>query len=206
MITAFARCNKPYQSKLYASENRPTSYLELIKNWLDNFKEGDKFFVTVGKWITQRDFNLVIVTTPNKHQRTSAFDKHYGNYLDKYIGKYSNSAKEGFIEFYKYLFSKFRKEAKNDLHTYLITTAYCNLALNLAKEKADGVLFPSVPANGDGMNLAFNSNITTLSNFKLSKVIRNEMAVTKDGGGTNFKDTGLLEAKSFDTTTNEINW
>lgn len=206
VITNFARCNKPHQAKLYGSENRPTSYLELVKNWLDNFKEGDKLFVTVGQWTTQRDFNLVIVTTPDKHQRTSAFDKHYGDYLDKYIGQYSNGIRQGLIEFYKYLFCKFRKEAKNDLHTYLITTAYCNLALNLAKDKADGILYPSVPANGNGMNIAFNSSITTLSNFKLSTVIRNEMTVIKDGGGTNFKDTGLLKAKSFDTTTNEINW
>ena len=206
VITAFARCNKPHQAKLYGSENRQTSYLELVKYWLDNFKEGDKLFVTVGQWITQRDFNLVIVTIPDKHQRKSAFDKHYGDYLDKYIGQYSNSVKEGFIEFYKYLFCKFRKEAKNDLHTYLITTAYCNLALNLAKDKADGIMFPSVPANGNGMNLAFNSSITSLSNFKLSTVIRNEMTVIRDGNGTNFKETGFLKAVSFDTNKNEIIW
>lgn len=206
VITNFARCNKPHQAKLYASENRPTSYLELVKNWLDNFKEGEKIFVTVGQWITQRDFNLVIVTTPDKHERTSDFDKHYGDYLDKYIGQYCNSTRQGFIEFYKYLFGKFRKEAKNDLHTYLITTAYCNLALNRAKDKADGILYPSVPANGNGMNLAFNSSITSLSNFKLSTVIRNEMTVIKDGNGTNFKETGLLKATSFDATKNQIIW
>ncbi len=206
VITAFARCNKPHQAKLYGSENRPTSYLELVKYWLDNFKEGDKLFVTIGQWITQRDFNLVIVPTPDKHQRNSAFDKHYGDHLDKYIGQYNNGTREGFIEFYKYLFCKFRKEAKNDLHTYLITTAYCNLALSLAKDKAHGILYPSVPAHGNGMNLAFNSSITTLSNFKLSTVIRNEMTVIKDDNGINFKETGFLRAISFDPIKNEMLW
>ncbi len=56
------------------------------------------------------------------------------------------------------------------------------------------------------MNFAFNSNVSNYTNFKLAMVIRNEMTVTKDCGGTNFKETGLLKATSFDTTKNEITW
>ncbi len=209
LVTTFSRCNKPYQAKFYGSENRPTSYLELVNNWLENFKEGDKLFVTIGEWLTLRNLCLVLITTPDKQLRNSAFDKHYGNHLDNYLGQYKDCEKNGFIEFYRYLFTKFRKDAKNDLHTYLITSAYCNLALSLAKGKADGIFYPSVPgvpAKENGMNFALNSNIMTFSNFKLSTVIRNEMTVIKDCNETNYKQTGLLKASSFDTFKNEIKW
>ena len=39
----------------YSSENRITSYEELVDNWLDNFKDGDKLYVTIGQWITQKE-------------------------------------------------------------------------------------------------------------------------------------------------------
>jgi len=31
-VPSYARCNKPFQSKLYGSENRPTSYIELVRS------------------------------------------------------------------------------------------------------------------------------------------------------------------------------
>lgn len=196
-VSSYARCNKPFQSKLYGSENRPTSYIELVRSWTKDFNNNESLFVTVGQWETQRDFNLVIVTSPDANLRTSAFDKYYGSHLDEYISQSEEEERKGFIIIYRYLFCKFRKDA-GDLHTYLITSAYCNLSLCLAKENADGMFYPSVIAKQDqAMNYVFNSGVVNHSNFKLLTVIRNEIIVDKNSSQTNFRETGINRATSF---------
>lgn len=205
-IKGYARCNKPFQSKFYGSENRITSYEELVDNWLDNFKEGDKCYVTLGQWITQKDFKLVIVTTPDKHLRVSQLDKYYGGFLDTAINGYDKETKNSFIEFYRYLFEKFRKDAKKDIKIYIITSAYTNLALQLSSGVTDGLIYISVPAKEQGLNFAFNFTITNHINFKLNRVYRNEMTVSKSLCGKKFKETGIIEAASFDVGEDKIIW
>lgn len=41
-VKNFARCNRPFQSKFYCSENRPTSFAELVEYWSDTKDFGDK--------------------------------------------------------------------------------------------------------------------------------------------------------------------
>lgn len=206
IILNFGRCNRPVQSKLYMSESRPISYLELVNNWHNNFNIKNKLYVTLGHWITQKDFNLIIITTPEKNQRFSNFDKYYGECLDKFIKTHDKVTQTGFIAFYKYIYSKFTRESKNDIHTYIITTAYCNLALNLTKEKTNGILYSSTIAKEYGMNMAFNSNISTSSNFKLVTIIRNEISLLKADEKINFTETDIIKPKSFDQTLDKIIW
>ncbi|WP_121356890.1 hypothetical protein [Flavisolibacter nicotianae] len=206
VVSSYARCNKPFQSKLYGSENRPTSYIELVRSWTKSFNNKEKLLVTVGQWETQRDFNLVIVTSPDANLRTSAFDKYYGSHLDDFISQSQDEERKAFVRIYRYLFCKFRNDA-GDLHTYLITSAYCNLSLCLAKESADGIYYPSVIAKQDrAMNFAFNSGVANHFNFKLLTVIRNEITVEKNHLQTNFKETGINQATSFDIERDEIVW
>ena len=47
-VTAYARANKPLQQMFYCSENRPTSYIELLNNW--NGHVGDEITLTIGGW------------------------------------------------------------------------------------------------------------------------------------------------------------
>jgi len=163
-------------------------------------------FVTVGQWETQRDFNLVIVTSPDANLRTSTFDKYYGSHLDDFISQSQDEERKGFVIIYRYLFNKFRNDA-GDLHTYLITSAYCNLSLCLAKESADGIFYPSVIAKQEhAMNFAFNSSVANHFNFKLLTVIRNEIAVEKNHSQTNFNETGINKVTSFNIERDQIVW
>jgi len=48
-IQQFARCNRPFQSKFYCGENRPTAFMELVTNWSEKKNVGESLFVTIGR-------------------------------------------------------------------------------------------------------------------------------------------------------------
>lgn len=207
LVKSFARCNRPFQSKLYSSETRPVSYLEIADDWTKNINPGEKVYVTISKWEIQKPLKIVIVTSPNKHLRVSDFDKYYGEGFDDTIQQYDPETKAAAIVLYRFLFEKFRKHAKKDPKTYIITTAYCNLALYLAKEKADAIIYPSVPAKEIGLNFAFNKAVAVYDIFKLISVSRNELLATlSQGNKMDFSELDIIHAKSFNTTTDEITW
>jgi len=204
-VQKFGRCNAPKNSIFYTSENRPISYIELVKDWFFGFKDDERLFVTIGKWITQKELNLVIVTSPDMCQRMSSFDQFYGNYLDEYIDQFPINERKGYVAFYKYLFGKFSEDsALGRKNTYLVTSAYCDLAISLSN--ADGILYPSVPSIIYGMNVAFKADIANFSNFKLNAIYRSEMIVIKEDGKTHFKEIGIRKATSFDIDRNSIRW
>ncbi|OOG77888.1 hypothetical protein B0E43_03760 [Algoriphagus sp. A40] len=207
VVKSFARCNRPFQSKLYSSETREISYLEIADDWTKNINPGDTVYVTISKWEIQNPLKIVIITSPDKHLRVSDFDKHYGKGFDETIQQYDPETKAGAIVLYRFLFEKFRRHAKKDQKTYIITTAYCNLALYLSNEKADAIIYPSVPAKEMGLNFAFNKAVSTYDIFKLISVSRNEMLATlSDDNKMDFSELNIIHAKSFNTTTDEIIW
>lgn len=165
VIKDFARCNRPFQSKFYGAETRPTSFMESVENWAETKEFGETLYVTTGLWITKKSLFSIIVTTPDIENRTSEFDKHHGKALDDFIGKYEGEFKEAMIIFYRFLFDRFRKPAKHDPLTYIITTAYCNLALAQTKGQANCIFYPSVPFSGQGVNFAINADFIKYENI-----------------------------------------
>lgn len=200
-VKNYARCNKPFQSKFYGSEDRTTSYEELAESWLVEYEPGTKFHVTISQWITQKEFRLVLVASPETELRKSNFDKYYGASLDQFLSNYDSETKESFRVFYQFFFEKFRKDAKKDTKTYIITSAYSNIALSLCANKADGIIYPSVPFKGQGMNFAINSSSFNRENFKLKKVYRNEMIVS-----SKVSETAIVESSSLDFENDKILW
>ena len=206
-VKNFARCNRPFQSKFYCSENRPTSFMELVENWAETKNFGEKIYVTIGRWELKKELRTIIVTTPDKENRISEFDKYHGEAMETFIGNCEPEIREATTIFYRYLFDKFRKPAKHDPKTYIITTAYCNLALTHSMSKADGIYYPSVPFSGQGVNFAINADFVTLENIELTNVIRNEMSISENENKKHsFTETAISEATKFDTTNNLIIW
>ncbi|MES2872675.1 MAG: hypothetical protein V4708_03065 [Bacteroidota bacterium] len=207
VIKSFARCNRPYQSKFYCAENRATSYIELAEYWADNRNVGEKLYATIGRWVIKRPFLAIIVTSPYPEQRQSAFDKYHGEGLDRILSEYEGEFKEANILIYNYLFEKFRKSAKKDPHTYLVTSAYCNIAFSRSADNIDAIYYPSVPFNGQGVNFAFNNKFITKENIELVGALKDELTVyTNDAGKKSFHQTEVLEAKAVDYATGLINW
>lgn len=179
-VMDFARCNRPFQSVFYCSETRPTSYMELVETWTDSKKVGESLKVTLGLWVLKNPINAIIVTTPESEDRISDFDKEHGKVLDSFIEKYSGEELESQKLFYRYLFEKFRKPAKKDLKTYVITSSYCNIALMHANGQADAIYYPSVPFEGNGINLCFSLCSFSKDNFVLKSAIRYEFFINEN--------------------------
>ena len=89
-VKDFARCNRPFQSIFYSSENRPTSFMELLEYWSETKNFGDKLYITIGQWETTIPVNLIIVTTPEILKRESQLDKYQGVSYDENLKKRRN--------------------------------------------------------------------------------------------------------------------
>lgn len=205
LTRSFARCNRPFQPVFYCSENRPTSYMELVQYWASMSNVGDILNTTVGHWVTNRPINLIIVSTPDSDMRVNDFDKYHGTALDSFIEKYSGEYQDCVIRFYRYLFEKFRKPAKDDPMTYVITTAYINLAKMHLGEEVDGVYYPSVPFNGNGVNLALSPHFIENGGLNLAGAMRSDFKVElQENGKLNFAEVNYMQATEI--TGDVIRW
>jgi hypothetical protein len=206
-IKYFGRCNRPYQSKFYCSENRPTSYMELVNYWSDEREVGQNLYATIGRWRIKTDFSTLIVTSPDPQKRISNFDRYHGTSLDEILSKEDGESKEATIVFYQFLFDRFRKSAKNDPLTYVITCAYCNIALARVPYSVDAIYYPSVPFEGNGVNFAFNNNFINENNIELLSVLRDEFVVyLNEADIKSFHQTNFINANSVDDNAGTISW
>jgi hypothetical protein len=195
-VKEFARCNRPFQPKFYAGETRPTAFMELVNYWAETKNFGDKFYVTTGVWFTKKSLMSIIVTSPDADKRTSEFDKSYGANLDDFINQYDGEFKEAMIQFYRFLAERFRKPAKHDALTYIITTAYCNIAL--LDGKADCILYPSVPFGQQGVNFAISTEFINSKNIVIQGAVCNELTISENEFGMHtFTETGVQHAKEI---------
>lgn len=206
-VKDFARCNRPFQSTFYCSETKPTSYMELVEYWADSKNIGDSLKVTLGLWELKKNINTIIVTSPYPEQRESDFDKTHGAAFDSILSKYSGDELESQKMFYQFLFEKFRKPAKKDLKTYIITSAYCNVAFMRTNGDANAIYYPSVPFQGNGTNLCINKDFFIPENIELKQVLRNEFSITENEKGKHsFTESGKVETSDIDLKNNRINW
>ncbi len=204
-VKDFARCNKPFQSIFYSSENRKTSFMELWKIWAETKSFGDKLYITIGLWETTKPLNLIIVTTPDISKRKSKFDEYYGVMYDEKLKERSKEEQEFSTVFFNYLFDKFRKPAKHDPKTYIITTAYTNIALNQAKELADGIAYPSVPYQGNGVNFALKEDYSKTLKLTQAMWTQFEIIPTTEGEH-NFIESKSIKTEKIDSVTGTIQW
>jgi len=207
LVRNFARCNRPFQSKFYCSENRPTSFMELVNYWVSYKKPGDHLYATIGRWQISGNVPTLIVTSPDKEQRTSAFDQYHGSHYDEIVQQFDEPTQEASHIFYRYLYEKFRKSAKDDPLVYIITSAYCNTILALNEPGIAAVCYPSVPFGQQGINFAFNAEFFNPAQFKLTHVLRNRFEVYRAPDGLlGFRENESIDAKSVDEKKRKIIW
>ncbi|MCC8407669.1 RES domain-containing protein [Mucilaginibacter sp. UR6-1] len=206
-INRFARCSRPFQSRFYGATNRPTAYMELASYWASEKEVGQHLFVTVGRWVVKQPFSALIVSSPDVNLRMSEYDKEHGAAIDDLIDGLEGEEKEATILVYHYLFDKFRKPAKDDPLTYIITTSYCNVALLTTPGEIDAIFYPSVPFGGKGVNFAFNNRFIHPENIELLGALRDEFQVyLNDEKIKSFMQVGSYETKGIDQANNVIHW
>lgn len=206
-VSSFARCNRPFQSKFYCSENRQTSYIEQLEYWSKTKQPGDYLSVVIGRWILKNEMPTLIVTSPKKENRTSNYDKYHGAWFDDYISKFEGETLDAIILFYDFLFEYFRKPVYQDCKTYLITSAYCNLAMSKLNNLAVAINYPSVPFNGEGVNYCINSEFLNFENIKIDSAMFNEFYIElNEDRKHSFIETKQLYTTKVDTIKDIIEW
>lgn len=207
-INSFGRCNRPKQSRFYLSENRPTSFIELVESWSHNKSVNDKVHVLVGRWQILSPLKSIIITSPNKVDRKSVYDIQNGIFLDQFIENTSSEDREATKRLYEYFFDKFRKNSKEDLKNYLITSAITNFSFSVAKNHSDSIQYPSVPFGGDGDNFAINEDFCNNKNLKLLDVLYCELLIQSqnENGTYNFIESYQQQSVSIDNDIQKINW
>jgi hypothetical protein len=207
LIKDFARCNRPFQSIFYAAENRPTSFMELAEYWAETKSFGETLNVTIGRWELLNPLDLILVTSPNPENRISEFDKYHGTALDGFLEEQQGEAREAATRFFDYMFSKYRKPAKNDLLTYIITTAYSNLAILHGNGNVHGIYYPSVPFGQQGVNIAINQEFATDINLRLTHAVKNTFRIDQNEHGKHsFTETNRTMTENIDLENKTIQW
>lgn len=207
IVKKYARVNRPFQSVFYGSENRITSYMELVEYWAEENEIGDTLLVTIGMWEFQRDLKLLIIPKPNKEERKTDSEIGYGEMYDHFIsnGKFTEIGKELSHLIFGFMFNEFMRPAKNDKKTYMTTSAYSNLIM--AKTDLDGILYPSVPFGGEGYNLALKKKIVADGSIKLIDVTRDEFTIYEtDAGKHHFFNSDTVSTRNINQATGEIQW
>ncbi len=206
-IQSFGRCNRPFQSKFYASENRPTSYAELLESWVEGKENNDIIYVTVGMWELKNNLNSIIITTPDSENRLNQYDKENGIILDEYIAQFDSESQEAIKEIYRFFFDRFRKISKNNFKNYIITSAITNLSLSLADKNVFAITYPSVPLREQGINVAINKDFLTQDNIFLTKVLRSELLLLLDNESKHIlREINQKESKQINYKTRKIIW
>lgn len=150
-VKNYARVNVPNQSRFYGSENRPTSYLELAEYLAQETKIGETISITIGGWMVTDDLKLILVYNP-KDTKETEYNKHHKDVFSDFLNKIGEKYKSGTVRLYEFLGEKFSEYAKNRKDIYIITNAFSGIVLS--KNKADGIIYPSVPMIGKGFNVA----------------------------------------------------
>lgn len=205
-VSGYGRCNRPYQSIFYCAENRPTSYFELVNSIAANREVGDRAYITIGKWHINPPFETLIVTSSNPEHRISEFDRQHGPAFDQMLNGIDPEQKEAVLLFYDYLYGKFRSSTNGEDHTYLITSAYCNLAMSLVPH-IDAIYYPSVPFEENGVNFAFKKSFVQSHFIELTGASRQEVEVyLSDNGAKSIREVNRIEAMEVDLPSGTIYW
>jgi hypothetical protein len=179
--------------------------MELLQYWAEE-KKDENLYVTISKWTITNSLKVLIVTSPFETDRLSQYDKSHGEKLDHFINQQSGEMKEAMVLLYKFLFDKFRKPAKHDPQTYVITSAYCHFALSQTKDAIDAILYPSVPYDGNGVNLAIKSSYPFEDNMRLILVARDTFQRIDEKPMPTFQQMDHKQARGLDYDKGKIIW
>ena len=163
-VINFNRANRPYQSMFYCSDKKETSYSEFVEDWREK-PFGSVFNITVSTWETLQNLNLHLI------------------YNRKTMGEDFNSIKgedwnEDNLLINDFLVDIFQKSSHNNKLIYVLTSAISNVLL--LRSKLDGIMFPCVPTNGNGLNLVLKPGICNKNYLKIKHVIRDTFMTIKN--------------------------
>jgi hypothetical protein len=202
-VKNYARANKPEQSVFYCSDTRPTSYLELAYDLAENTEIGESISITISLWQIVEQIEVVLIINPNDSNQTE-YSKRHKEAVDNMLNELGEDMKEGTILLYEYIAKKFSADAKHDKSIYIITSAISNFLL---ANDQDGVMYPSVPYQENGFNIALRKGLVDDSKVRLINVNRDTFTIeATEEGKHNFKQSADMEQGIINWSDKSISW
>lgn len=200
-VKSYARANKPLQQLFYCSENRPTSFIELLNN--RECEVGDEITLTIACWQLVEPLDVVLVFNPANSRSSKYYQKHGVGY-DDFISKIDEGYRDGTNKLFQFIGACFEEPAIANKDAYMLTCAYSNLVFT--KEKVEGIIYPSVPFGGDGFNIALFPKVIDENRLRMLDVMKNVMKVelTEDGQ-KKFVQQSTTKG-TIDYSTSTISW
>lgn len=147
--TMFYGCYLPEDQLEYGVPPRVVAALETLPWFRDPSTKGYQK-VSYGRWEVIEDINLVAIVRDEKFQEANAYTKELAEALAKFMKEHADLDNETLAvsEFFAREFSKVKTDP--DYH-YLLSACFAEI---VSEKGADGVLYPSVRADGKGYNVA----------------------------------------------------
>jgi hypothetical protein len=144
-----------------------TEVIDLLRENID----GERL-VTFGKWQVQDLISVITIFDPNKDYNVQYINDVRDKYNEQILSKDDTEKRD---ELLKFLAAEFSKKVENgENHNYMISSIFSELVVN---NGADGVLYPSVQSDGNGLCLALHPRV--MDRLKLTKVL--QCKLTKSG-------------------------
>ena len=127
--------------------------------------------ITFGKWEVQELISVITIFDPNKDYNIKYINEIRDKYNTKILTKDEVVKRDELLSF---LASEFSKKVENGgNHNYMISSIFTQLVVN---NGADGVLYPSVQSDGNGLCLALHPRV--MDKLKLIKVLQCKLTKT----------------------------
>jgi hypothetical protein len=175
-----------------AMDARKTAAMETC-GLLRNPEKNGTELVTFGEWRIKDPINLVLFVDPNKEYKKPYLQKAV-TCCGAYIAGKSTDNAERIQKELAFFADKFAKDVKKDeTYDYMISALLTKKLLTLKKhniDHIDGVLYPSVQANGDGLCVAISTNA---ADKKLELIHVRQCRLTKNGMEANLEEIKQCE-------------
>lgn len=198
-IRSFGRANEPQQSVFYCSEIRPTALCETSEA-IRGDTSIEKEVITTGLWELKDNIRLAAVVhtdkTREKNDLTNFHGRNFDNLTDiQFPGEIIKVNK--ILNFFSDEFAKYVDDG-ND-YEYKISCAFSNFAYRTC----DGIFYPSVRFNYEGMNYAFKPDIMIGKKLVLLEACEDTFI---RNGEKSYKNTIHINTKNVDYGTMKLMW
>lgn len=190
MCRSYGRANTPYNSMFYCCWETPKpaalyprilALLETSTLLKDNVSKGIERS-TLSKWIIKKPLELLMMPF-SEYQRPNPMIAKIQETWDK--GVKSEKVNEEGLELMNYMSKELCREAPDNLSYFKIANfIYYLLFINEKTKNVDGIIYPSVPAAGEGFNIVLKpTNVEEKLQFDMAS----QMFLYKDGNDSYFK-------------------
>lgn len=165
--TKYSRANIPYHPMFYSSitvqEDVPYARMVVLMETSEFFKDVTTCGIersTISKWNVIKSLNLLAMPFNDNYQRSNDFIDNIKSLWKQSLFFRKNKLAEDSLELIEYMSKEISKQC-NDSDSYfkIANFVYYLLYINKSTLNFDGIVYPSVPSAGEGVNVVLKPDV-----------------------------------------------